>query len=456
MILSPSEPTRVLVPVGMLGSGIDPEVIERGIGCGAHAIAVDAGSTDPGPYYLGDGKPRNNDEIIRRDLRLMILPALAAGIPVIVGSCGTSGLDSGVDATAALVEQILQEAGREATVARVYSQQDPKVLADRNAGGGIHPLRPEIPLDSELIAQCSNIVGVMGHEPLVAALSGGADIVLAGRTSDAAVIASVPLWYGKHAGASWHAGKIAECGALCTTDPRSGGVLISVDNHGFEVEPLSDSARCTPRTVAAHMLYENANPFELVEPTGVLDVRAASYSAVTDRKVRVVGSQFHQRPQATMKLEGATLVGHTAMIISGIRDPKLLNRIDEWDIMLREMVTGLASSIHLLEPHEFSVQTRLYGHNAVLGTRDRSNVPHEVGVVLTITAPTQHNAVALAQSAGKLMLHLPLPDMTSLPSFALRTSPSTISTGPLYEFSLNHVVDLAHPTELTRTAWSSR
>ena len=52
-----SEPlVRVLVPVGMLGGGFPAHTVRRGITLGADVIAVDAGSTDSGPYYLGAGR----------------------------------------------------------------------------------------------------------------------------------------------------------------------------------------------------------------------------------------------------------------------------------------------------------------------------------------------------------------------------------------------------------------
>ena len=46
---------KVLVPAGMLGAGFTAESVDRGIALGADAIAVDGGSTDSGPYYLGLG-----------------------------------------------------------------------------------------------------------------------------------------------------------------------------------------------------------------------------------------------------------------------------------------------------------------------------------------------------------------------------------------------------------------
>ena len=44
---------------------------------------------------------------------------------------------------------------------------------------------------------------------------------------------------------------------------------------------------CTPQSVAAHSLYENANPFELIEPDGVLNIAASQYHAVNSRRVRL-------------------------------------------------------------------------------------------------------------------------------------------------------------------------
>jgi hypothetical protein len=57
---------KVLVPTGMLGGGFPEQSIDRGIERGADVIAVDGGSTDSGPYYLGTGRPKTTDEGRRR------------------------------------------------------------------------------------------------------------------------------------------------------------------------------------------------------------------------------------------------------------------------------------------------------------------------------------------------------------------------------------------------------
>ena len=100
-------------------------------------------------------------------------------------------------------------------------------------------------------------------------------------------------------GPTWHAAKIVECGGQCTTNPRSGGVFA----HD-RPPPASPSSRWTPRrparrrSVAAHMLYETANPFRMREPAGTLDVSDAAYRAVDDRVVRVEGSRVRTRRAA--------------------------------------------------------------------------------------------------------------------------------------------------------------
>ena len=71
--------------------------------------------------------------------------------------------------------------------------------------------------------------------------------------------------------------------------------------------------------------------------------------------------------------------------------------------------------------------------------------------MLLISARDQHTATAIAKIANPLLLHLPLPSMNYLPSFAFATSPAHIDRGAAYEFVLNHAVDVDSPHELFRT-----
>lgn len=442
---------KVLAPTGMLGAGFPEATVERGLALGADVISVDAGSTDSGPYYLGSAQPKTTRAAVARDLRVLLKAAARADIPLIVGSCGTSGTDAGVDWIADITAEILAEEGLGLRVARIYSEQDAATLVGHLDAGRVHALPPLGELTAETLESCTHIVAMMGHEPIVAALEAGAQVVLAGRATDTANAAAYPLMKGMPAGPAWHAGKIIECGGQCTTDPRAGGVLATIDADGFTIEPLDPTVACTPILVAAHMLYETVDPFQMREPDGTLDVRDATYTALDDRRVRVEGSRFHVADQHTVKLEGARVTGYETMSFTAIRDPHILEHIDDWADLLRTITTQRVAQTLGLSEDKYAFDVRLYGYNAVLGDLDPAEgPPREVGVMLLVNAPDQSTATAVAKVANPLMLHLPTPDMSYLPSLAFATSPAEIERGPAYEFVLNHVVDTTSPTDMFR------
>src|SRR5882757_11428465 len=100
-----SDRVSVIFPVGMLGGGFPAATVQRGIALGAAAIAVDAGSTDSGPHYLGTGTAKTTRAAVERDLRILLIAARRADIPLVVTSCGTSGTDAGVEWIAEIAEQ---------------------------------------------------------------------------------------------------------------------------------------------------------------------------------------------------------------------------------------------------------------------------------------------------------------------------------------------------------------
>jgi hypothetical protein len=443
--------TGVLVPSGMLGAGFDPATIERGLSLQPDVIAVDGGSTDSGPYYLGTGEAKTTAAAVARDLSFLLLAAAQAQIPLIVGSCGTSGADAGVEWAADIVATILEEARLDLNVAVIYSEQSAAELTSQLESGRVLPLPPAHELTAETLASCTRIVGMMGHEPIVAALQQGADVVLAGRATDTAVAAAVPLLFGMPPGPTWHAAKIVECGGQCTTDPRSGGVFATIDQGGFTIEPLSPAAACTPISVAAHMLYETVNPYEMREPPGTLIVSDATYEALDSRRVRVEGSRFEPADQHTIKLEGARVAGYETVSFVAIRDPHIVSQIETWADLLRTVLTERVPQALGLAPDDYSFDIRLYGHNAILeGLDPETRAAREVGVMLIVNAGDQATATAVAKVANPLLLHLPLPGMAYLPSLAFATSPAETERGAAYEFVLNHVVEVDSPTSMFR------
>ena len=82
---------KILSPTAILGYGFPEASFKRGMAEKPDLIAVDAGSTDPGPYYLGAGKAFTDRTGVKRDLRYMLVHGVEAGIPVVIGTGGGSG-----------------------------------------------------------------------------------------------------------------------------------------------------------------------------------------------------------------------------------------------------------------------------------------------------------------------------------------------------------------------------
>jgi hypothetical protein len=357
-----------------------------------------------------------------------------------------------VDWTRDIVLEIAREHGLNPRIAVLYSEQTAAEMSARAREGRVTPLAPMTSIDPGAFAECEHIVALMGPEPYIAALEAGADIVLGGRTTDTAVLAALPLLRGAGVAPSWHAGKIAECGGLCTTHSREGGVMIRVGREAFEVEPLGTVSRCTPRTVSAHMLYENSDPFFLHEPGGVLDVTAARYEAVDDRVVRVTGSRFETRPY-TMKLEGAGGSGFQTIMLVGIQDPGVLAEIDYFVQRMHDALVQRVTTAMRLTPEEFDISLRPYGWNAVTGLPVEAGTaaPREIGLLFVATAASQELATQIAKTCNPWFFHLPLRQEMALPSYGFPFSPAEIERGQVFDFKLNHVVHVAHPMELVRT-----
>ena len=356
-----------------------------------------------------------------------------------------------LDWTRDIALEIAREHGLRPRIALLYSEQKSNLLKEKALAGRVSPLAPMTDVDPSVFEECDHVVALMGPEPYIAALQAGADIVLGGRTTDTAVLAAVPLMRGVDAGPAWHAGKIAECGGLCTVNSRDGGVMIRVAKEAFEVEPLNATNRCTPRTVSAHMLYENSDPFLLHEPGGILDVTQAHYVAIDDRVVQVSGSRFLPRPY-TMKLEGASSGAFQTIMLVGIQDRSVLAELERFLAQMHEHLTRRVNDTMGVDAGTFDISLRPYGWNAVSGLsmNPSSPVPVEIGLLFVATAATQELATQIAKTCNPMFFHMPLNRDTPLPSYAFPFSPAEIERGAVFEFRLNHVVHVEHPLELVR------
>ena len=442
--------TRVLVPSGVLGLGFDRGALARGVALGPDIIAIDGGSTDSGPFSLGAGQSKYSRAATKSEWRDLMRARAEAGVPLIIGTAGTCGADATVDWMYQITVELAEELGQSVKVARLYSSQPAERVAQAMADGRVKalPNAPEVTTGD--VAPMTHIVALAGAEQVQAALQTGADIIIAGRTTDTATIAALPLLRGDHAGAAWHGAKIAECGALCSTNPTSGVIVVDFDDHGFTVEAMHETALCTPHSVSAHMLYENTDPFILLEPGGHLDVRGARYHALDARRVRVEGSAWLPGPY-TVKLEGARVAGYQTTIIAVLRSRHYVTHAKAWVEKLTTYLTAEIASRMGLTSEDYTLEFRAMGVDATLGAQEnRTATPVEVGILGIVTARTQEEAAEIGKLINPFVLHYPLTEDEELPTFAFPYSPATTDRGALYEFALNHVMALDDPMSAFR------
>ena len=438
--------TRILVPSGALGLGYDPEALERGIANAPDLIAIDGGSTDSGPSYLGRGVSKYARSSTKVEWAGLMDAAVRAKCPLVIGTAGTCGSGSAVDWLVGITREVLVETGRSARIAILKCDQPAARVKKALSENRIAPLSPAPEIDDAAIDACTNIVALAGAEQVNAALATGADIVIAGRTTDTAIIAALPLTRGVDAGVAWHAAKIGECGALCATNPQSGVLQLDFEQDSCLITPLADGAFASPHTVSAHMLYENSDPFRLYEPGGYLDVTTASYTAETERAVRIRGARWVVADDYTVKLEGARVAGYQTILMAFLRDPRYVANAADWARDIETRCRDKAVARTGASADDFSIEIRLIGQNATLGELEtRTGSPVEIGALGIVTAKSQPLAAEIAKLLNPYLLHHPLTRDEEQPTFAFPFSPAEIDRGAIYEFALNHVMILDDP-----------
>lgn len=438
---------KAVAATGMIGTGfLEESLVAASVG--ADVIACDGGSSDPGPYYLGSGEPQFAPGAIRHDVERMLAVALERNIPLILGSAGTAGGDPHVAIVESIVRDIAASRGWHFSLATIRSEVSADKIVRAFERGQITPLAAAPAITSESIYGSSRIVAMMGVEPIQRALREGAQVVLTGRSSDVSIFAAVPLALGIPPGVAYHAGKIIECGAASASHRLyPDGIAATMDEAGFTVEPPNPDFRCTPQSVASHTLYENANPFRLVEPGGVLDTASCTYEQSGPRAVLVRGSKFEPNPDYTVRLEAATLAGYRAISVAGIRDPLVLRQLDSFLERVEGAAVAKVNARLGLDRSEYSLRWRTYGADGTLGALEPTPAPcHEVGLVIDVVAKTQESANAVLEAAWYTALHHPIAEYSGgVSHLAFPFSPPALPAGPVYEFSLNHVWHLDDP-----------
>lgn len=435
---------RYLSICGMLGYGYPLKNLESGDDKGYDFIGADNGSTDPGPYYLGSGTSFVKSLQIVRDLEPALLNARRRNVPLIIGTAGGAGARPHVDTFLKLFKEIAVRHTLHFRLAIIYADMDKTIVLEALRKNKISPCGPAPTLTEDSVQHSAHIVGQMGTVPFIEALEAGADVIIAGRSCDTAIFAAYPIWKGFDAGLALHAAKIAECGALCAVPAGANDSLsVTLCQDHFIVEPTNPTRRCTIESVAAHSMYEQPDPNCFYEPEGKIDMRRCQFSSFGERGVKVSGTHLIPPEKSTIKLEGARLKGYRSVTLAGIRDPYAISHLEEIESGVREKVA--LNTQNLIEPEAYSLRFLRYGLDGVTGRNELLPypLPREVGIVIEVIAPTQELADTLLSLARSTLLHQPFEGRkTTAGNLAFPFSPSDISCGAVYEFSIYHLMEM--------------
>jgi len=435
---------RVLSPTAILGYGFPQDSFMRGMERSPDLIAVDAGSVDPGPYYLGAGVPFTDAAGVKRDLRIILREGIRRKVPVVVGTAGGSGAKPHLEWTWKIVREILRDLTLDAKVALIHADMNRQDVLAAWKAGKTQPLAGLPELSPETLDTTPRIVAQMGVEPFQEALRMDCDVVLAGRAYDPAVFAALPLMRGYDPGLAVHMGKILECAAIAA-QPGSGAdcVLGELEEDSFLLSPLSDQRRFTTESVAAHSLYEKSDPYRLPGPGGHLDLRRVTFQQEGEC-VRVSGSEFVPSDKYLVKLEGARLVGYRTISVAGTRDPVMIDGITEVIESARDKLEAFLEE----EGIEGQLHIHVYGRDGVMAELEpiEKIATHELCILIEAVASTQSLANTICSITRSTMLHHGYPGRISTAgNLAFPFSPSDIKAGPVYEFSIYHLMEIDDP-----------
>ena len=439
---------KILSPTAILGYGFPESSFEEGMKLNPDVIAVDAGSTDPGPYYLGEGKSFTDWNGVKRDLGYMIPAGLKNKVPVIIGTAGGSGADSHLSWNVDIIKEIAKEKGLTFKMAIIHSEIDKDLIKKKLKNSEVTPLFPAPEITEKDIDESVRVVAQMGVEPFIKALEAGADVIIAGRAYDPTVFAALAVKNGYDEGLATHLGKILECAAIAATPGSGSDCMFGILGEDyFKIHPLAPNRKCTPLSVAAHTLYEKSDPTKLPGPGGMLDLTGSSFEQFDDNTVIVKGTKFVKSEKYTIKLEGAKRSGYRTVSIAACKDPIMIEQIDK---IVEEVQKKVKSNFENYGIKDFFLDFKIYGKNGVMGMfKDiPSSVSEELCIVIEAVAKNQEESNTVCSFARSTLLHFGYDGRKSTAgNLAFPFSPSDFSAGSVYEFNIYHIMEVDDPCE---------
>src|SRR5689334_20545450 len=200
---------KVLISTGHLGTApSNPESFRRAMEAKPDYVVADAGSSDPGPVYLGEDTTLGH--FVREELELFLTASRQKGIPLVIGSAGDTGSNRGVNEFVGLIKEIAKEHRiPRFKIGYFYSEVPKEFLKQKlRAGKRLAGLGGFPDLTDEEVDRATRIVAVSGVHPFLKLLDQGADVIIAGRCGDICFTAGPCIHNGFPEALSYHMGKM--------------------------------------------------------------------------------------------------------------------------------------------------------------------------------------------------------------------------------------------------------
>ncbi|BDB27218.1 hypothetical protein Tamer19_63790 [Cupriavidus sp. TA19] len=442
---------KIICPNGHLGfAPLRTGSFEIGVAAGPDYIAADSGSDDVGPVPLGSDTSTSPEAWQRHDLEHMLLASRRLGVPMIIGSAGDTGTNSRVDLYVNIIRELAQRHGlKRFRIGYFYSEVPTSLVREKlGAGETIRGLDGFADLTLSELDSTDRIVAMAGVHPYLELLRQGADVIIGGRSSDAAVFAAPALHHGFAADHAYYLGKVLECASFCA-EPYGGKetVLGEITGDDVRVTAMHPDQRCTVASVAGHAMYERSNPFEEFVAGGRLDMRHCRYEQLDPRTTRITGSRFEPDQVVRVKLEGAGKVGERYVGLCGIRDPYTIANVDRVIAWARDQVRARFGDTG------YELHYNVYGRDGVMGELEplRDRPGHELCVMVQGVAPTREMAEEVAMIGLRQMFYARLPDVKGTAGSVSFPLDEVLRASPAYRWTLNHTMAVHDPLALFPT-----
>jgi hypothetical protein len=138
-----------------------------------------------------------------------------------------------------------------------------------------------------------------------------------------------------------------------------------------------------------------------------------------------------------------------ALFIAGIRDPYTIANLDRAIGWAKGKLAERFGPIG----QGYDVFYHVYGRDAVMGAMEPTPAPAplEVGIVVEVVCADAARAETICHIAGKNLFYARLPEVKGTAGTAAIMSDEVLHARPAYEWTLNHVIEVADPRELFRT-----